>query len=153
MKLRTIRKTEEEVDIEITGATLLPIEDAGVMPDHLWRWLRSPADGPGIASIVSYDGCVFHVGFIVDHLRDNAVRPALKIENLKSTNLKIGDSIFFGGKEFEIISDSLAFCKTDIGEPCPRKDCAKCANKYERSDIKKFIDDWFENVIRENNED
>lgn len=156
MKLKAIRKTEDEVNLKITGATLLSIEEAEALPDHLrrytnWWWLRSP----GIRHIyASYVNCTGYVNFnnygeFVDDT-GSSIRPALKIENLKSTGLKVGDSIIFNDREFEVISDTLAFCKTDIGANWFRKNSeAEDANDYEKSDIKKSVDGWFKKAKKE----
>lgn len=149
MKLKTIRKVEDETELEITGATLLSIEEAEALPNLLrsytdrW-WLRSPGYKLYNAAFVNNDGFVIRDGYYVD-CSIVAVRPALHISNLNSSNLKIGDTIFFGDKEFKVVSNELAFCKTDIGKHCFREDYqAKDANDYEKSDVKKFIDEWFE---------
>lgn len=152
MKLKAIRKTEEEVSLKITGATLLSIEEAEALPNYLrryhncWWWLQSPGYGSDHTAVVGSYGSVFGSGNYVCY--DNGVvRPALKIKN---SNLKIGDSIFFGDKEFEIISEELAFCKSDIGNHCFREKWkAKDANDYEKSDVKRFVDKWFEKAINE----
>ena len=150
MKLKVIRKTEEKVDLKITGATLLSIEEAEALPNYLcrynnWWWLRSPGVELNCASYVNASGYInfnSHGEFVDDS--ETSIRPALKIENLESTGLKVGDSIFFDDKEFEVISDTLAFCNTDIGKHCFRDDEeAERANDYETSDVKKFIDGWF----------
>ena len=150
MKLKVIRKTEEEINLKITGATLLSIEEAEALPDHLrrytnWWWLRSPGIRHIYASYVNCSSCVNfnNSGEFVDD-SETSVRPALKIENLKSFGLKAGDSILFADKEFEVVSDTLAFCTTDIGKHCFRDDEeAESANNYEKSDVKKFVDEWF----------
>ena len=162
MKLKVVRKTEEEVNLKITGATLLSIEEAEALPYHLrryttWWWLRSPGTKLNYASYVNASGYINfnNYGEYVASETNNGqfvedsemvVRPALQIENLKSTGLKVGDSIFFDDKEFEVISDTLALCKTDIGVCYFRKDDeAGDANDYEKSDVKKFVDEWFIN--------
>ena len=82
------------------------------------------------------------------------VRPVLIISNLESSGLKIGDTFEFGSKQFEIISNNKAFCLTNIGACVfKRNSNALNANNYERSDVKKFIDEWFEKSIEEVNEE
>lgn len=153
MKVEVIIKSRATVDLEITGATLLSIEEAKGLPDHLrthtnWWWLRSPGDNSSDAASVGGDGSVDYTYSLVS-ISLGAVRPALRIKNFESSDLKIGDFIIFDGKEFEIVSGNLAFCKTDIGEHCFQEDWdADDANDYEKSDVKKFIDNWFERAIK-----
>lgn len=144
MKVTKIIAVPEE--IEITGATLLSIEESEALPlrlrvyKNVW-WLRAPGRYYDCAECVLYDGYSHNV-----YVRDDGsgVRPALQIKNLESSNLKIGDLFIFGKKKFEIVSDSLAFCIEDIGKCCFRKDWrAEGANDYEKSDVKKFVDAWF----------
>ena len=156
MKLKVIRKTEEEIDLKITGATLLSIKEAEALPYYLcrytnWWWLRDPGTGSDHASYVNCSGYVnFNTyGEFVDD-SETSIRPALKIENLKSLGLKAGDSIFFADKEFEVVSDTLAFCTTDIGTHCFHEDeDAEGANDYKKSDVKKFVDKWFKAAKKE----
>lgn len=145
----------EDVNLDIVGATILSIEEAEKLPIKLrkydrWWWLRSPGRSSCFAACVLSGGSVSDNGNGVSN-RFAAVRPALQIKNLNSTTLKIGDIFEFGGKTFKIISDKLAFCLTDIGEHCFRGDGrARGANNYEKSDIKKFVDEWFNQSIQEN---
>lgn len=137
---------------KIEGATLLSVEEATALLTEEeraydeWWWLRSPG-------IYRYDATYVHNNGSVDYDGDSVcdadgyVRPALKI-NLISSNFKIGDTFSFGEKKFKIISDSLAFCLEDIGTHCFRKYWeADDANDYEASDVKEFVDAWFESVM------
>lgn len=143
-----------DVNLNIVGATLLSIEEAEKLPlelrkYNLWWWLRSPGHSSYEAAIVYLDGSVDHYGYFVD-ISMGAVRPALQIKNLKSSNLQIGDVFKFGENEFKIISENIAFCLTEIGNHCFRKDReAENANDYDRSDIKKYVDNWFESACLE----
>lgn len=157
MKIKVNAKVVSRIEtsVDIVGATLLTIEEeVEALPNHLrpytnWWWLRSPGYISRLATYAHLDGSVDDLGNLV-HNCNASVRPALQIANLKSTDLKVGDSIFFNDKEFEIISDTLAFCKTDIGTHWFRKDWqAEDANDYEESDVKKFVDDWFERAKNE----
>ena len=158
MRVNIIKKQYDTADLEIVGATLLSVEEVELVPESLrmyeccW-WLRSPGGLSDSAACVSIFGSVDYAG---DYVRGDyvAVRPALIIKNLKSFNLKIGDIIFFGDKTFEIISDALTFCTTDIGCHCFNSDYEKeGANIYETSDIKKFVDDWFKKNKKEAREE
>ena len=151
--MKVYKKVEQniECDLDTTGATLLSIEEAEQLPIELrgygnWWWLRSSGFGSNFDASVCNDGSVYRGGINVNY-RIAAVRPALQIKNLKSSKLQIGDVFIFGGKDFQVVSDKLAFCLSDIGNHCFRADWKeKDANDYEKSDVKKYVDDWFNSV-------
>ncbi len=149
-----IKKIEKRlVKIDVVGATILSVEEAENLPVGLreyktgW-WLRSPGHDSVHAATVIHRGPIYDYGEIVNYTGD-AVRPALKISNLESSNFQVGDRFKFGGKPFQVISNCLAFCLGDIGQHCFRENRrAPEANDYEKSDIKKYVDDWFEKTIQ-----
>lgn len=114
-----------------------------------WWWLRSPGYCQNLAARVDIDGSVYYCGFYVN-IDNFCVRPALKISNLKSSNFNIGDKFEINGYNFKIISDNLAWMyKQDIGKYYFREDSeAKNANDYEYSDVKKYVDNWFNEKIK-----
>lgn len=135
--------------LEITGATLLSIEEAKQLDEKILKapdvwWLRSPGYSDNFAAFVyGGDGDVDDVGYNVADAF--GVRPALTISNLESSSLKIGDSITFGDHDFTIISDKYALCNVIVDECVFREDyLADDANDYEASDVKVFVDQWFE---------
>lgn len=143
----------------IKGATLLSKEEAkNLLTDRermctyggeeCWWWLRSPGSCQYLASIVRHDGYIGY-GARTD-TDDDCVRPALIISNLSSSNLQMGDIFELGGRKFKVISKEYALCEEPVGQ-CPfRKDWqAKDANVYEKSDIKKFVDNWFNMFIQD----
>lgn len=145
---KLITKTES-VKLDIIEATLPSIEEVKVFPKelrqyHNWWWLRSPSNNYfHSAACVNYDGSINCVGTIVCD-NDIAVRPILRLANLNDTTLKIGDKFVFKDKTFQIVSDDIAFCLEDIGTSRFNKDyMKKLANDYEKSDIKKYIERWF----------
>lgn len=149
----------ETQDLEIVDATLLAWE-AEKLPMTLrrynkWWWLRLPNmlrtySANSYASVIYADGVVDYSGIGV-HYGDVTVRPALEIKNLESSAFDVGDVFIFGGKRFEVINSKTAFCLEDIGTCAFREDWrAEDANNYETSDVKKFVDDWFEKVKQEN---
>ena len=148
MKVKKIVTSTIELELDISGATLLTRDEASELPERLKRydklwWLKSPGNYSCFVVCVRsgvYVNCNSEWGLIT-------VRPALIISNFESSNLKIGDTFKFGDKEFEIISSDKAFCLSDIGQCAFRKDYkAPDANDYEKSDIKKYVDNWFEKV-------
>ena len=150
----------EEVKDCIKGITLLSVEEAGNLLTKEQRkctyngerccwWLRTPGYSQYSAAYVSSDGSVYFSGNLVDYDR-GCVRPALILSNLKSSNLKsieelgVGEHFEFGGYTFTVISNKYALCDEAIAEMAFREDYeAKDANVYEKSDVKKFLDNWF----------
>jgi len=133
--------------LKIIGATLLSQNEVGEIPLELrryndWWWLRSSGFDGHSAACVRNDGSISMCGTSVSVC--NTVRPVLQIKNLNSSNLQVGDIFKFGGNWFNIVTDELAFCISNIGTCEFRKDGkAKDADKYEKSDVKKFVDEWF----------
>ena len=137
-------------NLKIHGATLLSVEEAkNLLTEEdckypCWWWLRSPGTSSDYAANVYGDGGVNFGGDRVDN-DNNCVRPALKISNLESSNLLIGDVFEVGDYKFRVISEDLAWMhEQDIG--LRRFD--EKTNIYEQSEIKQFVDDWFEKEIK-----
>lgn len=155
MKIKNVtRVIAREVNLEITGATLLTVEEARELPEklrkrsYLWWWLRSPGKDSSHIAYVGFDGAINNYGADVDKYTGR-VRPAIIISNLDAFNLQIGDTFVFGRAEFEIITNSKALCSTWIEISPFREDWkADDTNDYEKSDIKKIVDEWFEKSIK-----
>lgn len=151
--MKIFKKVLIEGDLNISRATLLTIKEAEKLPAHLrvyenWWWLRSPGRDPGCVAYVLADGCVDPEGSPTSD-DEGSVRPVLIIENLKKSNLKIGDRFVFDDIEFEVISDNSAFCVTDIAEHYFRRNwSAADAIDYEKSNIKACVDLWFKNATK-----
>lgn len=150
MKTTKYEIVETPIDITVTEARLLTKEEAEALPERLirypdWWWTKSAWDGIfAIAAWIVYGNSSSVDYSRIDLWRD--VRPALIFE---SKDLKVGNKFLFGGKEFEVIKEGLAFCTTDIGKCAFRKDWkAEDANQYEASDVKKYVDKWFEEAIK-----
>lgn len=155
MKVNKIIKSTVEEELKITGATLLSIEEVEkylTINERVychWWWLRSPGHDIDYTAIVSFGGGVYYYGYYV-HNRYVCVRPALQIKNLKSSNLKIGDIFKINDFEFKIISENLAWMyKQDIGCYAFNEDYEK-GNNYETSDVKNFVDNWYETLSNKN---
>ena len=140
-----IKRTIEQV--EITGITLLSIDEAEMLPTRLreyngWWWLRSRGDHSTCAATVINDGSVIDYGGYI-YCDGIAVRPALTV---KSSNLEIGDIICLGGKEWEVINDKYAFCTTNIGF----HGFDGNSNDYDKSEIKQFVESWLKKEKSDN---
>lgn len=147
-KVEKIVTVHEPCEIEITGATLLTVDEAKSLLTindracESWWWLRSPGNNQLYAAYVRDDGSVYAYGLRVDS-DGVGVRPALKIENLALPNLKIGDTFCFCGERFKLISARLALCETIIGLSI----FDKSSNDYDRSEIKAYVDQWFDELM------
>lgn len=135
----------KELDIDIKGITLLSIEEYEAsrpyirLGDNNW-WLRSPSAYNDCAAYAS--SCGYMDGACDFVIESCGVRPALKIT---SSDLSTGDRFNLFEQDWTVISDEYALCDYSIGRYCFRKDCyAEDANDYEASDVKKFLEDWFE---------
>lgn len=142
LKLRKERK----VGFEDDPVFLLSIEEYKKYENNIpivknWWWLRSPGIYQYCAAGVYGDGSVSYNGSIV-HNDDDAVRPALRISNLKSSNLKFvkDDYLIYCGTTWLKIDDGLYIIENDIG--CHSFDAN--SNDYESSEIRKFLLDWYE---------
>lgn len=144
MTVTKIIRTAEPTELEITGATLLSIEEyrkhriSISSLNNLW-WLRSQGYFGGCAAPVFIGGplCDDDEYICKDSI---AVHPALKIKNLISSNLWIGDKFNVNGYTFTVISKDYAICDS----PIKKHKFDKTENNYEESEIKKYIDEWFE---------
>ena len=134
----------EPVCVLIKGITLLSIEEYEATRDMIpmvkddW-WLRSLSDDASFAMSVGGGGEVYHrLGTGV--LFGLGVRPVL---NLELGDLRIGDVFELAGYMWTVINGNMALCNDIIGECCFRDDWkAKDANDYEKSDIKKWLENW-----------
>lgn len=140
---------------DIKEITLLSIEEAEKLPQNILRintrwWLRSPGDLNYTAALVSTDGRMNVYGNFVDTAAV-AVRPALKISNLESLNLKIGGEVACLGDRiwYYIGDDLLLYC--DLIGYCAFNKKQKL-NEFEGSDIQKLLKGWLEKEIDDTNE-
>ena len=150
MKVEKIIKTTESTELDIIGATLLTVDEVKALPVSVRRatsswWLRSATNFIDFAAFVDgEDGDVDAIGIPVSS--EYGVRPALQF-NLKSSNLKTGDKFKALGYVWDVISENKALCADVIGYSAFREDWqSESANDYEKSDIKKYVDNWFESV-------
>ncbi len=136
----------------IKDATLLSLEEAEQVSEDIskfegWWWLRSPGINSIYAAGVSTIGCVCRRGHIVDTMYA-CVRPALHL-NL-SSKLTDGMKLVVGDYTFTVVcGGKYALCDTPVGKSIFHNDCtAEDANVYEASDVKRFVDRWYEDGIK-----
>ena len=157
MKIKADIYITQKADIDILGITLLSIEEAEALPkkirsiDKPW-WLRSTGKYYINAAIVDDDGYVNDYGERVYF--NSGVRPALEVgyERMCMVNPRLdrGDKINLAGYTWTVISDQYILCDDTIDECTFRKDGdVPDANDFEKSDIKRFLEDWFEKNVKE----
>lgn len=135
----------QKVDIDIEDVTILSAEEYEMAKDvippiHMWWWLRSPGSIQGYAAYVSYGGSL---SLSSVHLGGGCVRPALRIKNLKSSNLLLGERFSLARKTWTVVLDDMAICNDTVGKTCFRENWkADDANDYSASDLKKWVDEW-----------
>ena len=138
--------TTQEIDVDVTGITMLSINEAKLVDKNIrcvgdsW-WLRSPGFFDFYAAYVDLDGFVYDIGRNVDH--EYGLRPALKIYNLESSNLRIGDRFLLADEQWIVISKDKALCNRIVGKTPFREDWkASDAKNYEASDVKVWLEKW-----------
>ena len=148
MTFKQIIETTKDIDLDVQGITLLSVVEAEQVPENMravygrW-WLRSPGYYDYFAACVHEFGSVHDFGHYV-YDGGFGVRPAL-IVNLKSSNLSIMGKIKTAGHRWTVITDSLILCDDIVGFTAFRVDWrAKDANVYEASDVKKWLENWWE---------
>lgn len=146
------KETFDIVDFDTTdvqGITLLSVDEARELPKAILRcgdswWLRTPATDNyrSAASAVMYDGFVTTYGYSVDE-GYHKVRPALVVS---------AQSLNPGARSIIEVFDHQWYYQNGLallmGEPLTnmafRKDwTAADATDYEKSDVKKWLDNWF----------
>lgn len=147
MIVNKVITTTEKQELEFSGATLLSIEEYNKYKTRIptvnyWWWLRSPNSTRYDIAYVDLDGSVDCYSYYVK-CGYGGVRPVLKIKNLKSSNLKVGDEFTITDVKFTVISEEYAITNDII---CCRSFDERM-NDYEKSEIKQFVDEWY-NIIR-----
>lgn len=145
--MKALRYTPTEIEIEITGISLLTIEEVEVLPENIRQygddwWLRTPGFYSYHAAYVSNNGSIGDYGGDVDDVDDYgvSVRPTLTVANLDSLNLKIGDILVIKNKKYIYIGDNRVL----YNDKAVYHRFDKESNDYEKSEIKKIVDKWLE---------
>ena len=148
-----------------TGAILLSVEEANLLTEEQrictyngeacrW-WLRTPAQNPAIivAAVLENGEVKEDPGFWADNV-NIGVRPALLLSNTGAEALDVGDKFKLdsyvpdgdGSKSiscvFTVISDDYALCDEAIAKKQFDSDGAD----YENSDIKEYLDNWYDTI-------
>lgn len=146
-----IKEINEKV-LEIKEVTLLSIEEAKLAEENIpgilastgetW-WLRPSSDYDYNAAHVDVDDTIYLDGDLVSY--NFGVRPALRIDNLESNHLQIGDKIQIAHHSWTVISDDLVLCDEIITRE-PFNPAKTRGNDYESSHIKEFVTKWGKNM-------
>lgn len=143
------------IDTKNVSAALLSIDEYEKHKEKIpqikenW-WLRSPGNLDDLAACVrGANGDVYDNGTHVTH--EFGVRPALRISN---PEFETGHKFTFGEQTFTYLGEGLALCDDIVGKCAFREDWeASDANDYEASDVKKYVEDWFEKAKTKEQED
>jgi len=130
----------------VKNVTLLSIKGVILFPRQVrtyggWWWLRSPGVSQTQASGVNAFGTIDPFGDDVDD-DSVCVRPALIIDPIPSY-LKSGDIIKIFGKEWVFYNGGALLMDGTLIKMSFNKTPQK-GNDYETSDIKKYLDHWFD---------
>ena len=150
------RERKKRVEkLHFDSATLLSVEEVKeLLSDedrayYEWWWTRTVGTDNHCVADISVYGNIYTKGNRPDLDYSIVVRPVLIISGLKESGFGIGDTFKFDGKIFKIISENLAFCTEDIGHHQFNNDFkAEDANIYDNSEVRRFVDEWFENAMR-----
>lgn len=148
MKVRRDMNKINDIDkVNIKGIKLLNFNEykglIGKIPftDSYW-WLNTPNNKPYEVGYINTAGALEYQG-VSNHF---GVRPALICE--LAEGVKQGDKLQIAGHNWTVISDTLIHCDEVIGHTPFREDFfAEDANNYETSDIKQWVDNWYQQEI------
>ena len=137
------------IEVELGGITLLSSAEAEKLDRNIlscgkwnWWWLRSPGKETSSAAYVDDNGFIHDCGNNVS-FESGGIRPALRIANPESLNLRQGDRIILAGKEWTAVSNDLILCNEIVGRSLFCMNCGEdSANDYEKSDAKRWLDNW-----------
>ena len=133
---------------DIESIYLLSFKEAkdlplSVLSNGSFWWLRSKGDKRGLATMVDNVGYFYPYCF-VDGIC--GVRPAIRIKGLKLNNIiRVGDTVDLLGMEAQYIGNNSILLRENIS--AHRFDAK--SNEYEISEIKKYIEDWLEEKMKE----
>ena len=130
---------------DIESIRLLSVSEVCDLPCWIrahgdWWWLRSPGSYSTDTTYVDCDGFIGFTGRQADN-NNGTVRPALKIRNLDSQNLEIGEMVNVLGLFAQYIGRKSVLLCEGIGG-YHRFDAK--SNDYKTSEIKQLIEEWLE---------
>ena len=151
MKIEKLTTVTETAELDFDGITLLSLEEYKEFKDRIpirgfWWWLRSAGGkdikrADGVNQLGYSDSCIVK-------FPHGGVSPVLRIKNFESSVLKIGDRFKLKNHTWTVISNDYALCDDSIGD-CPFRN--KCfepdANDYEKSDVKEFVERWWNDEL------
>ena len=146
-----ILKNMEVFELIIKEITLLSQEECHkasnfncpIMWENEW-WLRPSEEAKNKSVCFEYRGRT-RVCYDLSHKA--LIRPVLKV-SIRDFGLYPGDKIRLAGRDWTLISMDLILCDTPVGESPFRIDRnAPDSGEYEKSDVKKWLDNWAANNL------
>ena len=149
-EIERLKKEQETVGFKNDPIFLLSWEEYDMYRDKIppircWWWLKSPACKPNRSAGVTGDGILDDFGHNVS-LNCMAVRPALRISNLKSFNSDGKNKIVFNGVTWVKIDENLYISEL----PIDFRIFDNKSNIYETSEVRKFLLFWLEERVELN---
>lgn len=146
----TVSATEEDNAFAVTGIHLptkaeLDTLSGSIRNYSLTYWKAMEGESHDYAPYVDNSGSIRTS--LADKLR--AVRPVIELKNVAKSNHKVGEKFTFGGKNFVIISETAAFCLTDIAAEQVYDGSMYIPDKFEDTAISRFINEFYAKNIGE----
>lgn len=143
MKVKGIKTTEIEIDIEVNKITLLSIVEYQKYKEKIprisnWWWLRSPGHGSYRVAFIDDIGCIDDFGNYT-FCDKCTVRPVLL-----GTFGEIAE-FEFAGYEWIVLSENIAICKDYLTYMI----FDEKSNDYEKSEVKRYLEKWLKDALRE----
>ena len=144
---------QSKIDIDILHISILNKEEylkykdaipSIIGDDNSWEyswWLKTSDDSPyGVY-------CVYDNNINAKNVEiSSGIRPILIIR--KNPNILVGDKIEIAGKSWTVISNKYLLCDSFLDKLPFYKDCkSKYAKNWNKSEVKKYIVDWYKNNI------
>lgn len=139
--------TTKELNISFLGITLLSLKEYESYKDiipltHIYYWTRTTSKAYFDATIVDHDGRTYNNVSVSDYA---GVRPVLLFDSCNE--LHQCDKVEVAGHIWTVICDNMMLCDEIIGRSSFEESSGK--NDYKDSTVKKWLDKWYEENIKE----
>jgi len=134
-------KNEDVKSIYLLSTTEAEKLPQWILANGAFWWLRSRSSSnrfAGYAAVVYGTGVIDDEGFPVD--RSFNIRPALRLKNLDTMNLKVGEVVEVFDRMAQYIGNNSVLLCENISDSIFDRE----SSNYRKSEIKKVVELWFE---------